>query len=39
MVTVHLESYNEDNGEEVSYVVELIVFDYTIVPVIEVQAA
>ena len=30
---------NEDNGEEVSYVVELIVFDYTIVPVIEVQAA
>ena len=30
---------NEDNGEEVSYVVELIVFDYTIVPFIEVQAA
>lgn len=28
---------NEDAGEEVSYVVELIVFDYTIVPVIEVQ--
>ena len=27
---------NEDAGEEVSYVVELIVFDYTIVPVIEV---
>ena len=27
------------SGEEVSYVVELIVFDYTIVPVIEVQAA
>ena len=28
-----------DEGEEVSYTVELIVFDYTIVPVIEVQAA
>jgi hypothetical protein len=27
----------QDNGEEVSYVVELIVFDYTIVPVVEVQ--
>ena len=26
-----------DEGQEVSYVVELIVFDYTIVPVVEVQ--
>ena len=28
---------NDDNGEEVSYVVELVVFDYTIAPFIEVQ--
>ena len=28
----------EDDGQEVSYVVELVVFDYTIVPFIEVQA-
>ena len=28
---------NEDNGEEISYTIELIVFDYTIVPVVEVQ--
>jgi hypothetical protein len=28
---------HQDDGEEVSYVVELIVFDYTIVPVVEVQ--
>lgn len=28
-----------DDGQEVSYVVELIVFDYTIVPVIEVQGS
>jgi hypothetical protein len=27
---------NEDNGEDVSYVVELIVFDYTIAPFIEI---
>ena len=30
---------HQDDGEEVSYVVELIVFDYTIVPVIEVQGS
>ena len=28
---------NEDNGEDVSYVVELIVFDYTIAPFIELS--
>jgi hypothetical protein len=27
----------QDNGEEISYTIELIVFDYTIVPVVEVQ--
>jgi hypothetical protein len=28
---------NEDNGEDVSYTIELMVFDYTIVPYIEIQ--
>jgi hypothetical protein len=28
---------NEDNGEDVSYTIELMVFDYTIVPYVEVE--
>ena len=35
--TLPAQADNEDNGEDVSYVVELIVFDYTIAPFIELS--
>ena len=28
---------NEDNGEDVSYTIQLIVLDYTIVPFVEIE--
>ena len=35
--TPNLQPQNEDNGEDVSYTIQLIVLDYTIIPFVEIE--